>query len=670
MKYWAYVNNEILGPFEKEQLRELPAFSTSLLVCPQTPVGEKTEDWKEVTAYPELSAPTQQATPQPAPSPAPSPAPQPAPQPAPSHEPAPQSFPQPAIEATPLAFKPLGGAKAVEPVPPSSHAVGMADIAISHFGTEPQPAAAPARENPAQASSGFDPISLSQIARRGETISSQEQARPEESLQLEPGINVQEPPSVAAPIPGGISLEGAPRQPAAEPAPAAEAPALQQPQQASTATPQPVTDLTGLENLIRKLDALSAKSATREDLESALSPLRLKLDQMGEVVSSIKNSQFQHDVMSKLGYLENGIGEVKEDVKRAMLQPAAPAPAPATQEVKMESYSETVFGAHPAPESKKEAPKQETPAPKQDAATPGGAEVQDQGTKKKSNIGLAVKKLSKLVLSVMLLAAILLGAVIELRNMGIFDATSFLPFSLPFVTAQKPRTEPAATAEQPATSTASAPIVPAEGQAPGQPQPAPGTQPQAQQPVAQAPQAQPIQAQPTQAQPAAAPAAGSLQPQAAAEASREDIPEMIYVTRTFKLNGRSLENDIYTAAARKGGDYNKASWQAVPGENGKFLVSATIPARTGALTYAFLTDKEKRTVEPANEAAKAVFAKMSRRSARRAPRRAPRRKEPHRAVRKQAAKPTAKASSGSSGSNDDYEYVYVDQNGNEVPAGK
>lgn len=643
MKYWAYVNNEILGPFEKEQLRELPAFSPTLLVCPQTPVGEKTEDWKEVTAYPELSAPGgNQAQ-------APQATPLPAPQPSPSPEPAAQSFPQPAIEAAPLAFKPLGGAKAVEPVPPSSHAAGIAEIAVSHFGTTTGTEAAPAPENPvpAQTSSGFDPISLSQIARRGETISAQEQPHPAENLQLEPNIDIQEAPAGAAPQP--------------EPAPAAETPA-QQPPQTAPAAAQPVTDLTGLESLIRRLDALSAKSATREDLESAVNPLRLKLDQMGEVVSSIKNSQFQHDVLGKLGYLENSIGEVKEDVKRIMLQPAAqtPAPqAPAVHDVKMESYSDTVFGAQSPQEPKKEEPKAEAAAPAKEAAKAAGAEVQDQGTKKKSNIGMAGRKVAKLLLTVVLLAAVLLGAVIELRNMGIFDATKFIPFQLPFVTAEKPQAAPAPGPEQPA---APAPAAVAAPQATGQ-QPVP--QPQPQQPAPQAPQ--PL---PQQAQPAASPAAGAGQPQAAVETSREDIPEMIYVTRTFKLYGRSLENDIYAAAARKGGDYNKTSWQAVPGENGKFLVSAVIPARTGTLTYAFLTDKEKRTVEPANEAAKAVFAEISRRNARRAPRRAPRRKEPRRPVREPAAKPAAKAASDSGGSNDDYEYVYVDQNGNEVPAGK
>ena len=56
MKYWAYINNEILGPFEKEKLLELPNFNASSLICPQTPVGEKTGDWKEASTYPEIAA--------------------------------------------------------------------------------------------------------------------------------------------------------------------------------------------------------------------------------------------------------------------------------------------------------------------------------------------------------------------------------------------------------------------------------------------------------------------------------------------------------------------------------------------------------------------------------------------------------------------------------------
>ena len=56
MKYWAYINNEILGPYEKEKLFELPVFTAATLICPQTPVGEKTQDWKEASTYPEVAA--------------------------------------------------------------------------------------------------------------------------------------------------------------------------------------------------------------------------------------------------------------------------------------------------------------------------------------------------------------------------------------------------------------------------------------------------------------------------------------------------------------------------------------------------------------------------------------------------------------------------------------
>ncbi len=56
MKYWAYINNEILGPYEKDKLFEIPDFNPTTLICPQTPVGEKTEDWKEAATYPEISA--------------------------------------------------------------------------------------------------------------------------------------------------------------------------------------------------------------------------------------------------------------------------------------------------------------------------------------------------------------------------------------------------------------------------------------------------------------------------------------------------------------------------------------------------------------------------------------------------------------------------------------
>ncbi|MEW6011992.1 MAG: hypothetical protein AB1602_01185 [Elusimicrobiota bacterium] len=55
MKYWAYINNEIKGPFEKEELLKIEGFNNSTLVCPQSPVEEETKEWKEASNFPELA---------------------------------------------------------------------------------------------------------------------------------------------------------------------------------------------------------------------------------------------------------------------------------------------------------------------------------------------------------------------------------------------------------------------------------------------------------------------------------------------------------------------------------------------------------------------------------------------------------------------------------------
>lgn len=55
MKYWAYINNEIKGPFETEELIKVDGFSPSTLVCPQSSVEEETKDWKEARELPEIA---------------------------------------------------------------------------------------------------------------------------------------------------------------------------------------------------------------------------------------------------------------------------------------------------------------------------------------------------------------------------------------------------------------------------------------------------------------------------------------------------------------------------------------------------------------------------------------------------------------------------------------
>ena len=56
MKYWAYINNAVCGPFEKEKLAELSAFSLVTLLCPDTPGGAKADGWKAASTFPEVLA--------------------------------------------------------------------------------------------------------------------------------------------------------------------------------------------------------------------------------------------------------------------------------------------------------------------------------------------------------------------------------------------------------------------------------------------------------------------------------------------------------------------------------------------------------------------------------------------------------------------------------------
>ena len=56
MKYWAYINNAVCGPFEKEKLPELSAFSLVTLLCPDTPGGARADGWKAASTFPEVLA--------------------------------------------------------------------------------------------------------------------------------------------------------------------------------------------------------------------------------------------------------------------------------------------------------------------------------------------------------------------------------------------------------------------------------------------------------------------------------------------------------------------------------------------------------------------------------------------------------------------------------------
>jgi len=145
MRYWAYMNNQVAGPFEKEKLQAVPGFTLATLICPETPAAGEAPGWKAASACPEVTAVFNQAPAQP---------------------------PRPAAES-PLAMTMRGTlieepvieeppAKAPAPVPSpaaeSPLAMTMRGTLIDEPGTEPAPAAkaaqAPARAEPAAAAPG------------------------------------------------------------------------------------------------------------------------------------------------------------------------------------------------------------------------------------------------------------------------------------------------------------------------------------------------------------------------------------------------------------------------------------------------------------------------------------------------------------------------------------
>ncbi len=534
MKYWAYVNNEILGPFDKEKLLEIPSFSPLLLVCPQTPVGEKTEDWKEASAYPEISALLGSGA---ALSSAPSPetvSPSPAPAPSPTF------IPEPARTS---GLKPLT-ASPIEQTPPSARNDSGINITINQLGKS---GVSPAQQqsSPAARAAAFDPISLSNIERRGNYIASRETA-------------------------GNPTLELAPAQ---QP-PIAEAP--------SYAAPAPAIDGTALEALTRKLDDVAKNSVSRQEFSSAFDQFHAKLEQNGEISSPAKNSMFQREMTEKLSSLENAVSELKAAMRSA---PAQAAPAPAAEKK--------------------------------------SAGVYDQGSKR-SGIGSALKKLVSLVLTVALLAALLLVAVIGLKRAGIFDATRYIPFPVPFLTAG--------------------------GQAPGQ--------------TAALPQETPALPQHTAALPE--------------ENKAPDLtPEIIYFVRTYRVksDGPTLEENIFAAAAKSGGNDSRANWQVKQTGDGIYEAAALIPSNGGNTAYTYTVDYNRKTIEPVDETGKAAFAAFTG-----APAAARKRtitspaatftressaaKPSARPAAKRAAKKALKpAAAAKPKSDDEYEYVYEDDDG-------
>ncbi len=550
MKYWAYINNEILGPYEKEKLFELPVFRASTLICPQTPVGATTEDWKEASTYPEIAAMLGTSG-------------TPAAEQLKPDTGIPQSeHSQPVFNAEmpESKLKPLS-LHSIEQTPPEAapHMEG-ANFEVNQLGGEKnRQKTGEAQPAPSFTSSNFDPMSISQIDNRTEGFNTHRQEFP-------------------------VSAE------------ASAVPAFESHAQSVPA------DKELMNGINSKLEALTRNSLTKQDIE----PLKEKLGHMGEVLSSINGSQFQREVMDKIQYLENSISDIRASLAQAS---AAASPKPVNESTL-------------APVE----PKKPLESVKQD--------IVDQGSSgKTSTIAGAIKKIFKLFITLVLLAAVAGGAAFALKNFGVFDVTKFLPFPIPFLNAPR-------TAETPAPQPFQAAV-------------------QAQAPAAQ--QA-PI-------------------PQAAAPAKRDLTPEVIFIGRTFetKTAGVTLETRIYEDAQTRNGNFNIATWQAKELPSGLFELNAIIPLadRTGQLVYSYEVDYEKKTVKALDTAsAKPLNAtwnvaqnpkqnnKSQIKKGRQGAGTAAVKSQP-----KPAAKPAMKSAAKrvsekpASAADDEYEYVYEDEAG-------
>ena len=62
MKYWIFQNNQVSGPYDADDLSQLPGYSAESLVCPEGRKGTSMGDWQRAGLVPALSLSLAKAT--------------------------------------------------------------------------------------------------------------------------------------------------------------------------------------------------------------------------------------------------------------------------------------------------------------------------------------------------------------------------------------------------------------------------------------------------------------------------------------------------------------------------------------------------------------------------------------------------------------------------------
>ena len=560
MKYWAYIKNEILGPYEKEKLFEIPDFDPTILLCPQTPIGEKTEDWKEAASYPEISAmlnspkidnlkkadkdpaekenkpiaevslqeknediqkkPETDGT---------------AAQEATVKNEKPDSE-QETLSLNQLKPTPLDASPVNEESPSSITPLDNFEVnKLSSINKEdeekkesPQTQEKPSTKEESSAmpdtvstNSIFDPISISQINRKTlEGLKTQKDAAQEENP---PANEKLETPVKESPETSDIS---------APPPAVSNAENTQSPLEAE-------------QDIYGKLNELSRNSISKSDLSSYMEPINNKLSQIDKNISDLETAKLANEIKEmsgKLNHLEDVITEIKLNMSIER-QPAENA-IQQKKHLKNDNLRQgfSVMGE----EIKK--PK-ETVEDISKAISKEKNKIIDEGEKRdeKSKKPSLIKALFKSLLTVILLAAVLVISAIALKQAGIIDLAKILPFT--FLTEEKTQT------------------------------------------YNTAPASQTVEKNPL--------------PQ------RDMNPEIIFFTKTYsnKTGTKNIENQIILIAGKLKGDTDSIEWQANKISGNIYMVNAAVPvpSKQSKIDYDFETDYIEKTVKPLNTQAKNVL---------------------------------------------------------------
>jgi len=350
MKYWAYVNNEILGPFEKEKLFEIPDFSPSTLLCPQSPAGESTQDWQEAASFPEIAAmlnspsmpasggkgETKPKTADPgngkeseAGKPKEKSEPPKEAKIQPSQEQAPKDEKGAGkLEPKPLSPTPLTPSAANPPAPASAdnfsvnqlrplkeeeekkESPGVSPPQENAEAIEKEPPApfpqTPQEEPAASYSSSFDPLSLSQIRKKSEGISEKREPPAEEIPKKSESEEIKPPDQV-------------------------ETVAKTETETKQETAFQPSPDIS--REIAKQMENLQKTFVTKSDLSASVGPINEKLVEISGAVNRSDTSKIDakiKEISEKLQVLENLIEEIKLNL--SIKQENAPSQKPETQQ--------------------------------------------------------------------------------------------------------------------------------------------------------------------------------------------------------------------------------------------------------------------------------------------------------------------------------------------------